>query len=271
MPTHVALTLRDPLRSVIAEAARRGLVDAVEVVPSGYAQAGLADLLRARLADLGLPYSFHFVDGSLGSADLLENNHFDRTRDFVEGFQPLFVSDHLTAHRAGGLDLECNLPLIATEEAADIYVENLEAWLAAVRPPAPFLLEHVPAYWTHSEDTLSPGALYTQVVERTGVGILLDLHNLYVDERNTGADPMAFLDGLPADRIREVHLAGGHEVEGGGYLDSHDSAIPERVYTLLAAVLERCTPDLIVLEREHAFGDPEALLQEVARVRTLVG
>ena len=269
--THVALTYRDPLKYVLQQAAQRGLISAVEVVPSGYVKSGLGALLAHRLAELGLPYSFHFVDNSLASADFPENNHVARIKEFMSGFSPIFVSDHLTAHRIGDLDLETNLPVVCTPDAVDVYVENIHMMVDAIQPDCPVLLEHVPTYYRHAASTLDELTTYSAVVRESGVSVLLDLHNLYCDERNVGTDPERFIDALPAELIREVHLAGGREIEGtGAYLDSHDSKVPERVFELLERVMDLASPDLIVIEREHIFDTPDQLFRDLERVNEVV-
>ena len=266
----VALTYRDPLRYVIEQAASRGLVDAVEVVPSGYVKAGLGPLLHHRLATLGLPYSFHFVDNSLASADYPTNNKADAVATFLADFKPMLISDHLTAHRADDYDLDCNLPVVCTPGAVDVYAENIRSFTETVSPSCPFLIEHVPAYYRHTASTLDEHTTFRSVVEQAECDVLLDLHNLYCDERNSGTSPEALIDALPAEKIREIHIAGGREIEGtGAYLDSHDETVPERVFELLERVLARANPDLIVLEREHAYGEPDQLFRDLERIHAI--
>jgi uncharacterized protein (UPF0276 family) len=267
----VALTYRDPLRYVIEQAAARGLVDAVEVVPSGYVKSGLGALLHHRLSTLGLPYSFHFIDNSLASADYPTNNKAESVAAFLADFTPMLVSDHLTSHRAGEYDLDCNLPVVCTPSAVDVYVENIRDFTDTVSPACPFLIEHVPAYYRHTASTLDEHTTYSSVVEQAECGVLLDLHNLYCDERNSGTSPEALIDALPAEKIREIHVAGGREIEGtGAYLDSHDETVPDRVFELLERVVARTSPALIVLEREHVFDSPDQLFRDLERIHAIV-
>ena len=43
--------------------------------------------------------------------------------------------------------------------------------------------------------------------------VFLDLHNVYVNCRNNGTDPIAFLAQVNLDRVIELHVAGGMEFE----------------------------------------------------------
>ena len=72
---------------------------------------------------------------------------------------------------------------------------------------------------------------------RTGCGLLLDIHNLYVNARNHGFDPVGFLGELDLSRVAEVHIAGGNELVGM-YTDSHAGACPEPVWELLDHVVD---------------------------------
>ena len=267
----IGMTYRQHLVPLIAYAAAQGLVTAVEVVPSGYLTRRAGPLLQRRLSDLGLPYSFHFTHTSVASADFPTNHRCDATRDFLKSFSPLLVSDHLTCARAGDLDLEMNLPILATEPALEIYIENVNCFAARLESRVPLLLEQVPDYYAFTASTMSYGELYARTILATDVGVLLDLHNLHCDEQNGGERAENFIARLPADRILEVHVAGGHALpDDGGYIDSHAHALPERVFELLEHTLTLCTPRLIVLEREARFRDPGAILRDLESLNRIV-
>jgi Protein of unknown function (DUF692) len=67
-------------------------------------------------------------------------------------------------------------------------------------------------------------AYVAAIAEQADCGILLDLHNIWTNQRN-GRQPVTdYIAQLPLDRVWEVHLAGGFET-GGFYLDAHVGAI----------------------------------------------
>jgi hypothetical protein len=69
----------------------------------------------------------------------------------------------------------------------------------------------------------------------TNCGLLLDVHNVYVNARNHGFDAAAFIEQLDLSRVVEVHIAGGSEL-AGMYTDSHAGPCPEPVWDLLEQV-----------------------------------
>ncbi|KIG14009.1 hypothetical protein DB30_07346 [Enhygromyxa salina] len=253
--------------------AREGLVDAIEIVPSGYMLAGNYRLLRERLAEIGLPYSFHFVEGSLASADFIDNNPCAAMAALLEEFEPIHVSDHLTCARIGSDDLEMNLPILMTDASMAVCVENLAHFRKALACECPVLIEHVPCYFRFKASTWRPERFFAAVVEQSGCGVLLDLHNLYCDELNQADDCAsgeAFIDALPEGCVTEIHLAGGRRLPGADYVDAHDSEVPPRVFELLEYALRHSAPKLLVLEREHRFDAPERVVADLRRIRELI-
>ncbi len=103
-------------------------------------------------------------------------------------------------------------------------------------------------------------------------GTLLDLHNLLVNARNGGADPVTYLDALDLEAVEEVHLAGGDDDEGF-YMDSHSTLTPEYVWELAYAYLPRCrNVRAITFEYQESYfaeiGLP-ALARELERMHEL--
>jgi uncharacterized protein (UPF0276 family) len=75
-----------------------------------------------------------------------------------------------------------------------------------------------------------------ELARRTGCGVLLDLHNLYVNERNNHEDCDDYLELLDLDNVVEIHVSGGTELFGG-HRDSHPAVTPPRVWELAADYL----------------------------------
>lgn len=76
-----------------------------------------------------------------------------------------------------------------------------------------------------------------RLCDETGACVLLDLHNLVVNEINLGWNAEQFLAELDLTRVVEIHVAGG-EMLGRWYTDAHSGACPDRVWALLDAVVQ---------------------------------
>jgi uncharacterized protein (UPF0276 family) len=160
--------------------------------------------------------------------------------------------------RGGGLEAGHLLPVPRTREALDVLVANVR--LAQAELDVPLALEHVAALLEWPAPELDEAAFLTELLERTGAWLLLDVANLYANARNHGGDPLAFLDALPLERIAYVHVAGGVERDGL-YHDTHAHPTPPAVLELVAELCARRDPPGVMLERDDAY-PPEAELAD---------
>jgi uncharacterized protein len=99
---------------------------------------------------------------------------------------------------------------------------------------------------------------------------LIDVTNLWINAQNRPLDPMAFVDQVPPERIRYIHLAGGVRVHGH-WVDSHSAPVHDGAFDILEHVLTRATPDVIIVERDTDWeGAAEQVITDVRRARELV-
>ncbi len=103
---------------------------------------------------------------------------------------------------------------------------------------------------------------------RTGCGLLLDVNNVFVSATNHGFDPIAYLDGIPADRVRQIHLA-GHSRRDALLIDTHDAPVCADVWDLYAHILPRLGPVATMIERDDAIPPLHELLHELGTARAI--
>lgn len=111
-----------------------------------------------------------------------------------------------------------------------------------------------------------------EVMERSGTHLHLDLHNLYANSLNHGADGYSverFLSTIPLERIMVIHMAGGRWSDNL-YHDLHDTQVPDPVWDLLDHVLARAQPGAVILEYEasalHRGSDTLDQAQTIASI-----
>lgn len=134
--------------------------------------------------------------------------------------------------------------------------------------PVPLALENIAALFGWPDEELTEGQFLRELVERTGVRLLIDVANLYTNHVNRGEDPAAALDALPLDAIAYVHVAGGVERDGVWH-DSHAHPVPPQVLAVLDELCARTTPPGVLLERDDAFPPREELAAELAAIRAV--
>jgi uncharacterized protein len=155
-----------------------------------------------------------------------------------------------------------------TRDALDVVVANVRAAQAAL--PVPLAVENVAALLGWPDDELTDGQFLAELVDRTGVRLLLDVANLYTNQINLGLDPMAALTDLPLEAVAYVHVAGG-VLRDGLWHDTHAHPVPAAVFELLAAVSERIHIPAVMLERDAAYPSDADLAADLAAIRRVAG
>jgi uncharacterized protein len=235
----------------------------------------------------------HSIGLSIASADWFDREHVEQIAAWQRRYRFPWHSDHLSftrisladhggdATEAGGAPAlpalaALNVGMAAPVPYDDEVLQLVAARVARVqeRVPAPFLLENNVNYVEIPEQEMSEPEFLNRLCGLTGCGLLLDVHNVYVNARNHGFDPAAFVAALDLARVVEVHVAGGNEV-AGMYADSHSGPCPEPVWALLRQVVAGA-PNLcgITFEFHASYYDvlgPAGIRAELDRARTIWG
>jgi uncharacterized protein (UPF0276 family) len=104
------------------------------------------------------------------------------------------------------------------------------------------------------------------IAEEADCLLLLDVNNIYVSSVNHGFDARAFVDGVPARRVQQIHLA-GHSNMGDYIVDTHDEPIADPVFDLYGHACRRLGPVSSMIERDDNIPPLAELTAELARVR----
>lgn len=238
-------------------------VDFVEVISENFMVDGgrpLAVLDKVRAKH---PVALHGVSLSVGSAHGLDPEHLERLKRLADRVDPLWVSDHLCWTRTSAHSSFDLLPLPYTEDTLRLVCANIGR--AQDHLGRTMLFENPSSYCTFPEDEMAEWEFIAEMTRRTGCYLLLDINNIHVSSRNHGFDPLAYLAGIPADRVRQVHLAG--HTPGEIVIDTHDRPVCEDVWSLYAAVCKALGPVATMIERDDAIPPLAELLSELDRAR----
>lgn len=241
-------------------------VDFVEVISENFMIDGGKPRQILRDVRARYPVALHGVSMSIGSADGLDGAYLTRLRGLVDEIEPLFVSDHLSWTRIEGFSSHDLLPLPYTDEALDLVCANIDR--AQEGLGRAMLIENPSTYIDFPGADMTEWAFLDAVCGRTGCGLLLDVNNVFVSATNHGFDAIAYLDGVPHDRVRQIHLA-GHSQGTDMLIDTHDQPVPASVWDLYAHVMPRLGPVATMIERDDAIPPLADLLDELAVARTL--
>jgi uncharacterized protein (UPF0276 family) len=243
-------------------------VDFVEVISENFMVAGgqPRDILR-RVRERH-PVALHGVSMSIGSADGLDPAYLRRLKALADEIEPLFISDHLSWSRIDGFNSHDLLPLPYTEEALEIVCANIHQAQDALGRS--MLFENPSSYLAFAGAAMSEWEFLAGMSKRTGCELLLDVNNVFVSAQNHGFDPLAFLEGLPARRVRQIHLA-GHSQGEALLIDTHDSPVSDEVWTLYARAIALVGPVATMIERDGNLPALPELMDELGIARQLGG
>jgi len=237
-------------------------VDFVEIISENFMACGGRPLRTLEAVRERHPVAMHGVSLSLGSPEGLDADYLAELKALARRIDPLWVSDHLCWTRVGGFATHDLLPLPYTQEALDTCVANLKYAQDVLERP--LLVENPSSYVTFSKSTMSEWAFLAELSRETGCYLLLDVNNVWVSSVNHGFDPLEFLHGIPADRVRQIHLAGHSAGLEGMLIDTHDAPVCSAVWQLYARAVERFGACATMIERDDAIPPLPELLAELA-------
>jgi uncharacterized protein (UPF0276 family) len=246
----------------------RVAVDFVEVISENFMVDGGRPRALLRDVRARYPVALHGVSMSIGSADGLDGAYLARLRALIDEIEPLFVSDHLSWTRIEGFSSHDLLPLPYTSEALDLVCDNIDRAQDALGRA--MLIENPSTYIDFAPAEMSEWQFLDAMCARTGCGLLLDVNNVFVSATNHGFDAIAYLDGVPHDRVRQVHLA-GHSQGKELLIDTHDRPVPASVWDLYAHVAPLLGPVATMIERDDDIPPLSDLLAELSVARRIGG
>ena len=225
--------------------------------------AALLDL-RAR----GVTVIPHGVKLSLGGAQPVEPSRVAHLAACAEALGAPLVSEHIAFCRAGGVEVGHLTPLPRTRDCVDVMVDNVKRVQADL--PVPIALEPIAALFDWPDEELTEAQFITEILDRTGALLLLDIANVYANAVNRCEEPAALLDALPLERIAYVHVAGGEEHDGV-YHDTHTDPTPVPVLQLIEELCARHRPPALMLERDGHYPPAAELTAELDAIAAAAG
>ncbi len=258
-------------------------LDFIEVHSENFFAEGGASLAVLAQAREHYPVSLHGVGLGLGSACGIDPWHLDQLARLVARTEPVRVSDHACFARGplpGTPSLEVHaadlLPVAFNNAALAVMCANVQR--VQDRLKRPLLVENLSAYLSFNSSDRSETTFLSELVQRTGCGLLIDVNNIYVNALNEGlagsaADPLAacmnWLDQIAPEAVGEIHVAGHHR-GSDIVIDDHGSRVCADVWQLYAHAQQRFGGVPALVEWDTDIPPLQVLLDEAAVARTAV-
>ena len=240
--------------------------DWFEVITENFLHVGGRPRAVLEAVRVDRPVVLHGVSLSIGSVDPLNEEYLRDVRELADAVEPAWVSDHLCWGTFGRHNAHDLLPMPFTEEALSHVVSRVVE--VQERLGRRILLENVSSYLSYAASTISEWDFLAEVARRADCLILLDVNNVYVSATNQGFDALAFLHGIPQDRVAQMHLA-GHQDLGTHLLDTHDAPVPDPVWALYRDAVRRFGRVSTLVEWDDRIPPLDEVLAEAEKARSL--
>jgi uncharacterized protein len=212
------------------------------------------------------PVVMHGVSLSIGSTADVDYNYLRDLKKLADRIQPAWISDHLCWTGVHGQNMHDLLPLPYTEETAKHVAERVK--IVQDYLGRQILLENVSSYASYIDSNMTEWEFITQIAEAADCLLLLDVNNIYVSSYNHQFDAKAFIDGVPAKRIQQIHLA-GHNNHGDYIIDTHDAPVIDPVWDLYEYAIARFGQVSTMIERDDKIPALEELVKELDIARKI--
>jgi len=244
-------------------------IDLVEVIAENFMDRRGPAALRTLASEV--PIMLHGVSLGLASAHPVDESRLARLARLADTARIPVWSEHLAFVRAGGREIGHLAAPPRTPATIEGTLRNV-ARAKAVVGAAP-VLENIATLIDPPASTLGECDWIGAIARGADATLLLDLHNLYANALNFGADPHAMLAALPLERVRMVHLSGGVWIGGQDgarrrLLDDHLHDVPEPVFALLETLAANAPRALdVIVERDGRYPPFAELLVQVRAAR----
>jgi hypothetical protein len=212
------------------------------------------------------PISLHGVGLGLASPTPLNLRHLAQLRRLVRTVNPVLVSEHLCWNQVSEGVVNDLLPPCYDEKTLRRVIQKVHQIQDLLQ--CTVALENLSSYWLFPENEMTEAEFLAEVVKSTQCFLLLDINNVYVNQKNWGINPWDFINSLPRKAIKEIHLA-GHEQENGFWIDTHGSPVCSDVWALYEQVIDRLGPIPTLLERDQNYPSVEELWAEYEHIRAI--
>ncbi len=209
----------------------------------------------------------HGLSLSLGSPDKLDFEFLGRIKEFLREFNIVLYSEHLSYTKCDNAHLYELLPIPFREDAVKHVAER-------IRTVQDFLGERIAienvSYYTPVAPELDEATFVKAIVEEADCDLLLDVNNVFVNAENHKYDAHNFINSLPLDRVKYIHMAGHTKVAEDLIIDTHGEAVSDPVFDLFAWTAGRIAPVPVLLERDFNFPNFSDLESELAVINGII-
>ncbi len=241
-------------------------IDWFEIISENYMIDGGKPLYFLDKIRQDYPIVMHGVSMSVGSTDPLNYDYLKQLKKLVERVEPMWFSDHLCWTGVDHKNMHDLLPMPYTEASVRHFADRISQVQDFMGRQ--MLIENLSSYITYTSDAMTEWEFLTAVAEKADCYILLDVNNIYVSSYNHHFDAMEYLQGVPAERVWQHHLA-GHQNTGNLIIDTHDEPVIDPVWELYEKTAQLLGPVSTMIERDANIPPLAEVIEELNQARAI--
>lgn len=221
----------------------------------------------AKLEKIASDFSLvaHGLSLSIGSIEPLNIKFIKSLKEFLDRFNILHYSEHLSFSSLDGAQSYELLPVPLTKNMAQIIADKTNRLQDILKRD--IILEN-PTFYYMPYAEISEIEFINTLLEKSNAKLLLDVNNVYVNAHNHKFCAKEFLNSINLDRVSYIHIAGHAERYDGIWIDTHGMPVKDEVFNLLEFVLNKQLMP-VLLERDNNIPPLSELLIELDRCKAI--
>jgi len=213
------------------------------------------------------PLYCHGLSLSIGSPEGIDVSFVKKVKQFLEETQAVLYSEHLTFSKVDNAHLYDLLPIPFTQDAIDRVTENIVQVQDILGRR--LILENG-SYYTVLEAEMTEADFINEIVRKADCEMLLDVNNVYVNAFNHHYDAKDFIQKMPLNKVKYIHMAGHYKVNPQLIIDTHGAEIIDPVYDLFDFTMQQLQRDVpVLLERDFNIPELSELQNEIENLQRI--
>ena len=221
----------------------------LEVLADNWLVAGGLNRHLLQAVSERFPVVLHSVGLSLGGLDPLDLNYLQQIKTLKQQTDAHWYSEHASFSGNDKYKVADLLPLPYTQEAVMHISQRIKQTQDFMGER--ILLENVSTYMSCRHNELTEGEFIAAIAEEADCYLLLDINNAFVTSVNLQQSMSSFLQAIPVERVKQIHLAGFHD-KGDYLLDAHNHPVDTNVWAAFTAYINQhgAIPSMIEWDSE---------------------
>lgn len=219
------------------------------------------------LKNQNIPLIAHGVGLSLGSVDPFDQNYLKQLKELIDEYKCPWFTDHLCFSSSFNHQYHDLIPILRNDETLKSIIDKIKYIEDYFQ--VPFGFENISYYGESSHNTIPEVEFISRILDKTESTLLLDINNIYVNEKNLKIDAKKYIDSLDLNRVGQVHLA-GHFDRGDFIIDTHGDSVSDDVWDLYRYFLEKKGQEVSTLiEWDNELPDLNTVLKEALKAKKI--